>query len=237
MRSSLCLGLLAATAIVSAAAVATPITDTSATSVIDVEFWGRSRNVRQDPEHLEQDIISYGDPVQGSFRIWIEDAPEPNLTSIIYDRYDAVVYGRDDFPVADQPPASFVTSRWLSPIPAGFDGVLPFPGGEADDHVTIGDGVRFRPDQALQDWFQVSDGFTANFHEPNQSRVQLFITMPTPLDVIQGLGLNQEFELTASAETGDAGYGFIRNSLSNARRFFDFAVERLSVKKLSVCRP
>ena len=245
MRISLGLGALAAAALVSGAASATPITIGDSSLVIDVEFWGRQEITSENPNNPTEDIISYGDPVHGSYRIWTEDAPAPNLTSYFLDHDDAVVYGRDRTPVNNPPPASFVASRWLSPLPSGFDGdVSPLPrsvapdGGAADDYVTIGDAVQFRPNEPLKDWFQVNDGYTAFLSNPDSERRNaLAISVSTPADVIQGLGLNQEFELDVQ-ETGGSSSGFFSNVIERyVVSTYRFVVDRLHVSKHLVCRP
>jgi len=245
MRNAWCSGALLATALGSAAATATPIGESdSATSVIDAEFWGRQQIVSPNPDDPGNDIISYGDPVHGAFRIWTKDAPPPNLTSYFLDYDDAVVYGRDRTPVGNPSPASFVTSRWLSPLPKGFDGdVSPLPttvasdGGDADDYVTIGDAVQFRPNELLKDWFQVNDGYTAFLSNPNSERRNaLTISVSTPADVIQGLGLNQEFELDVQ-ETGGSSFGFFSNVVERyVVSTYSFVVDRLRVSKHLACR-
>ncbi len=246
MRNSLCLPALAAATLVSGAASATPITvGDSVSLVIDVEFWGRQRILSPHPTNPGEDVTSYGDPVHGSYRIWTEDAPPPSLTSSFLDHDDAVVYGRDTAPVGNQPPASFVTSRWLSPLPSGFDGdVSPLPravapdGGDADDYVTIGDAVQFRSNEPLKDWFQINDGYTAFLSNPDSERRNaLFISVSTPADVIQGLGLNQEFELDVQ-ESGGSSSGFFSNVIERyVVSTYRFAVDRLRVSKHLVCRP
>jgi hypothetical protein len=236
MRNSLCLPALAAATLVCGAASATPITvGDSVSLVIDVEFWGRQQLRSANPDDPGNDIVSYGDPVQGAFRIWTDDAPAPTAASAFQDATKAVVYGRDT--LRRDPPASFVTSQWLSPFPNGFDDVSPFPGANADDRVIIGDRVRFASGGPLEDWFQVSDSFREPSTPPGQPQEQLFITMSTPLDVIQGLDLDQEFDVSLPAETSDPGYGFFHTTVAGANRLFDFIVERVSVSKHLVCRP
>jgi hypothetical protein len=177
MRNALALGALAAAALVSGTANATPIgVSESASAIIDVEFWGRRLLTTPDPDHPNEDIITYGEPVHGQFEIATRSAPRPTITSYFLDHDDAVVYGRDTTPSGNPAPVSFVTSRWLSPLPSGFDGdVSPLPstvaadGGFADDHVIIGDAVRFLPNEPLKDWFVVHDGYTALCRIPTAS--------------------------------------------------------------------
>ena len=237
MRNSSCLPALAAATLVSGAASATPITvGDSVSLVIDVEFWGRQQLTSENPTVPGEDIISYGDPVQGSFRISTDDAPAPIRTSAFEDATKAVVYGRDTTPVGNPSPASFVTSSWSSTFAFHRD-VLPVPGGEADDFVTVGNGVQFSPDEPIKDWFQVADAYTANSRERDEIRHDLAISVSTPLDVIQGVGLDQEFELVDPEENGGGGYGFFRTTVDGATKFFEFIVDRVRVSKLSVCRP
>lgn len=222
-------GVLAAAALVSGPATATQVVvGDSAYLVIDVEFWGREQFITPDPNDPADDVFTYGDPVRGTFRIHAGGAPQPSQTSAFLDFDDAVVYGRDSAPAGGQGPASFVESRWLSPFPAGITrDVGPFPGAVADDFVTIGDAVRFFPDEPDKDWFQVADGFTQNFRQPGEEHEQLFIGMSTPLDIIQGLSLDQEFEVEDVS-----GFGFLRA----ANTFFGFIVDRVRVTP-RICRP
>jgi hypothetical protein len=63
------------------------------------------------------------------------------------------------------------------------------------------------------------------------------ITASTTLDVIQGVGLDQEFEIVTPAEEGNAGYGFLHTLFRRGVRSLSFAIERLRVsKKTVVCR-
>jgi hypothetical protein len=247
MRNSLCLGALVAMALAPGAAIATPIgVDESANSVIDVEFWGRHLIRSHSPSDPNNDTISYGDPVRGLFKIFTADAPEPSLTSYFVNYDDAVNYGRDTTPGNDAAPISFVTSRWLSPLPPGFDGdVSPLPssvaagGGFANDRVTIGDDVRFRPNEPIKDWFEVNDRYTALLSDPDSVRDNsLFMSVSTPLhEVIQGLGLNQEFELDVQATAG-SGYGRFTNVIERyVVSSYEFVVDRLRVSKGGVCTP
>jgi len=246
MRNWLGVGALVATALVSGTATATPIgVNDSARSVIDVEFWGRRLITSFNPDRPNEDIISYGEPVHGQFEISTRSAPTPKITSYFLDYDDAVIYGRDTTPVGNPAPISFVTSRWLSPFPSGFDGdVSPLPstvaadGGFADDHVTIGDAVQFRPSEPLKDWFLVHDGYTALLSNPDSERRNaLAIQMSTPLDVIQGLGLNQEFEV--DLQEGDLrNQGYFENVIERyVVSFYRFAVDRVRVSKRLACTP
>ena len=234
MRSTPSLGALAATALVSGAVTATPI----ATPVVDVEFWGRQELSLYDPE-TNTDIITYGDPVQGSFRIWTEDAPSPHITSYFLDHDKAVVYGQD-LPRGGGPftASSFVTSRWLSPFPAGFTrDVAPFPGATANDQVTIGDGVRFLPHEPRKDWFMVGDAFVQPVEGHGPILEELLMQLRTPFDVVQGLGLDQEFEIADTTENGGRGNGYFTHKVDDAVHLFRFVVDRLRVSKDLVCRP
>jgi hypothetical protein len=246
MRNALSLAALVAAALVPGAATATPIgVSESASSIIDVEFWGRRLITSFDPDNPNEDIISYGEPVHGIFEISTRNAPSPNRTSYFLDYDDAVVYGREHTPSGNPEPISFVTSRWLSPLPSGFEGdVSPLPstvaadGGFADDHVTIGDAVQFRPDETQRDWFVVHDGYSALLSDPDSQRQNaLAIQMSSPLDVIQGLGLNQEFEV--DLPEGDfRNQGFFVNVIERyVVSFYRFAVDRVSVSTRLVCTP
>ena len=79
MKTSSSIGLLAA-ALLSGAASATEITVGDSKLVIDVEFWGRYRIVSEQPGGGNEDVISYGDPVHGKFRIFPGNAPAPRNT-------------------------------------------------------------------------------------------------------------------------------------------------------------
>jgi hypothetical protein len=118
-------------------------------------------------------------------------------------------------------------------VPTGFpEDAWPASGGVDDDFVRIGDSVRFLgPEDTPQDWFVISEGSTERYNLPRESRNWLFINVSTPLDIIQGVGLDQEFELASSAEEGGVGSGFLRTMFQGAVRSFDFVVERLRVSK------
>jgi hypothetical protein len=234
----------AATALVSGAATATPIgVSESASAIIDVEFWGRRLLTTPDPNHSNEDIITYGEPVHGQFAIATPSAPRPTITSYFLDHDDAVVYGRDTTPSGNPAPVSFVTSRWLSPLPSGFDGdVSPLPstvaadGGFADDHVIIGDAVRFLPNEPLKDWFAVHDGYTVLLSNPDSERRNaLAISMTTPLDVIHGLGLNQEFEVDLEESDPRNQGHFVQVIERSVVSFYRFVVDRVRVSKPRVC--
>ena len=92
MQTSLSIGILAA-ALVSGAASATEITVGESRLVIDVEFWGRYRIVSEQPGGGNEDVISFGDPVHGKFRIFPGNAPTPQNTSAFLDLQAAKVYG------------------------------------------------------------------------------------------------------------------------------------------------
>ena len=178
------------------------------------------------------------------------DAPEPRLTSYFLDYDDAVTYGRESPPFDDPTPIQFVTSHWLSPLPPGFDGdVSPLPsavapdGGIANDRVTIGDDVRFLPGEPLKDWFQVYDRYTAQFSDqysssPNFRDNMLLISVSTPFtEAIQGLSLDQEFELDLQA-TGGSSFGRFLNYVGTySGSVYDFVVDRLHVSRGGVCTP
>jgi len=231
MRNSLGMAALAAAALVSGEAGATPLVVGDSGLVIDVEFWGRQRLRNFNPEDPTDDIITYGDPVQGTFRIFADDAPAPGWTTAFLDAPNAVAYGRATPPVRDPPPASLVTSRWLSALPAPFvNDVSPFPG----DHVQIADGVLFRPEGPVQDWFEVLD---RSSDDVNRTAVDtLFITVTTPRDIIQGVGLDQEFDLVNPAENGGTSGGFFAGTVDGLERFIEFIVDRVRVSP-RVCKP
>lgn len=69
MRAWLRIAALAAAGLVSGVASATQIVVGESRLVIDVEFWGRYLVTSPDPEGGNNDIISYGDRVHGTFRI------------------------------------------------------------------------------------------------------------------------------------------------------------------------
>lgn len=251
MRNAFGFGALAAAALVSGAAAATEITvGKSAKLVIDVEFWGRREITSPDPNDPTVDIITYGEPVHGTFQITPQSAPSPTRTSYFLDYDDAVVYGRENTTEPNLPPVSFVTSHWLSPLPTtplpnAFTGdVSPLPravaadGGVADDRVTIGDSVRFRPQEPLNDWFEVRDAYTAVLTDPDTVRQNaLFISVRTRLDIIDGLELDQEFELDVR-ESGGSSSGFFSNVVERyVVGFYRFVVDRLKVSKHLVCTP
>jgi hypothetical protein len=229
-------GTLVAVALVAGTANSTPIAETeTVVSVIDVDFWGRQRFRSEDPDTYEF-TYWYGDPVRGTFRIWVENAPPANPTPF-HDYQHARTYGRESAPVGNPAPASFVTSQLLS-VPTGFpEGAWPYSSGAADDYVTVGDSVwSFGPSD--EDWFKVWDGSTEQ-RGPFRSSARngLFLTTRTPLDIIQGVGLEQEFELASPAEEGGVGSGFLRTMFQGAVRSFSFVIERLSVSKDTfVCR-
>lgn len=233
---SLNVGTLLAAALVTASANSTPIADGRLVSVIDVDFWGR-QEFRTENIDTQEYTYSYGDPVQGTFRIWLDNAP-PARPSVLLNFQDARVYGRDTVPVGPNPtPASFVTSRMIT-VPTGFPAeAWSSPSGD-DDFVRIGDSVRFLgPDDTPQDWFVVSEGSTERFGLPGERRNSLFINVSTPIDIIQGVGLEQEFELATPIEEGGVGSGFLNTIFEGAQEYFRFAIERLHVSSDTfVCR-
>ena len=241
MQTSLSIGILAA-ALVSGAASATEITVGESRLVIDVEFWGRYRIVSEQPGGGNEDVISFGDPVHGKFRIFPSNAPTPQNTSAFLDLQAAKVYGSE---TGGHPPtgASFVTSQWLSPfpkspLPVGITHqVSPFPGSAPNDYVILGDGVRFRASEPKKDWFQVADQFSPSSPDDTRSGETLSISVVSPLDFLDGLGLDQAFELNDLQETkGTSTYGYFRAKVSDtAVAFSDFVVDRLRVTP-HVCR-
>jgi hypothetical protein len=221
MRNSWILGSLAAAALVSGAATATPITVGKSSLVIDVEFWGREQITSANPEPGGPDIISYGDPLQGTFRI--DPAADHSVTAHpsrdLPTEPNAVRY-------AGIPGAEFVTT----------DRIVPVSGLGSDDSVTIGDNVRFFPDEPRKDWFQVSDRLTDTYPTTDDYR-ELFVSVTTPLDIIHGTGFDQAFDLVDPEENGGSGYGFFRTKIDGAVKFMDFIVDRLRVSNHLVCRP
>ena len=238
MRASLCIGILAAT-LASGAATATELVVGKSRLVIDVEFWGRAQINSPNPDGSNDDIITYGDPVHGKFRIFPGDAPSPQAYS--GPSPPATSYGDIH---ASPPPtgAAFVTSRWLSPFPKS-----PLPithqvsqsaGTVPDDYVVLGDRVRFAASEPRKDYFQVSDQFSPTSADDTISGESLTISMTSTLDFIQGTALDQAFELDDLLETDDTStYGFFRAKVGDgAVAFFDFVVDRIRVTP-RVCKP
>jgi hypothetical protein len=224
---------LATVAFVSEAASATQIVVGESRLVIDVEFWGRSRIYSQNPDGHGENIVTYGEQVRGAFQIFADYAPPAQDTS--GSSTDGKTYGRNragTLPTG----ASFVTSQWLSPLPERFThGVSPFPGSVADDYVVIGDGARFEAGEPAKDWLIVSDQFTPNsLYEYGES---LTIQLRTPFDVIQGEGLDQEFEVAdLIASDGDFTHGFIQTRVNDVIQFFEFSLDRVRYSP-RVCKP
>ncbi|HET7607090.1 MAG TPA: hypothetical protein VFL84_00315 [Gammaproteobacteria bacterium] len=243
MRTLLGIGALTAAALASGTASAAQVVVGESRIAIDVEFWGRQRLVNPDPRDPTNDVITFGDPVHGTFRISANDAPLPRATGGV--SFDGKIYGQV---TGGNPPsgASFVTSRWLSPFPKGPVGdithqVSPFPGSVADDYVIVGDDVRLRaPDLLHADWFEVSDRFGPSSADDRLSGEQLTIGIRSPLDFIDGFGLNQAFELDDLQEKDHtSAFGFFRAKLdtsATAVAFFDFALDRIRVTP-RVCKP
>ena len=226
MRTSLGIGILAA-ALVSGAASATEITVGESRLVIDVEFWGRYKVVTDTGNG--EDVISFGDPVHGTFRIFPGDAPAPS---------PAGVYGLNTHGGAPSG-ASFVTSRWLSPFPRNTPEigithqVSPFPGSVADDYVVMFDGAPSNE----PDLFQISDRFGPSSAGDTISGEQLLIGVVSPLDFLDGFGLDQAFELNDLQEkerTSTVGF-FQAKVGEGAVAFREFFVDRLRVTP-HVCR-
>jgi hypothetical protein len=220
MRTSF--GLIAlATVLVPAAASATPITvGQSGSLIIDVEFWGRRQIISADPDNPGVDIVTYGAPVQGTFTISGADVPaRTHPTSAFPTNPNAVRY-------AGHPGQEFVTSDWV--VPAA-------PGLASNDAVIIGDHLPFYPNLPRRDWFEVSNAFTDVFPDGNDVR-ELFVSVTTPLDIIQGTGLDQEFDLVDPVENGGSGSGFFRTKIDGVVNFMGFIVDRLRVSNNGVCR-
>jgi hypothetical protein len=242
MTKSLGIVALIAAALVSGTASATQIVVGESRLVIDVQFWGRQRLVSENPDGSGNDIISYGRSVHGSFRIFPDDAPPPRGSTGL--SLDGKSYGQDSggrLPTG----ASFVTSRWLSPFPQSPVGdithqVSPFPGSVADDQVVVGDRAEFSTREPRQDWFQVSDRFGPNSADDTLSGEQLMINIHSPLDFIDGFGLNQAFELDdLQDQENTSASGFFRAKVptnATAVNFFEFFVDRLRVTP-HVCKP
>lgn len=240
MKTLLSIAVLAA-ALVSGAASATQITVGESKLVIDVEFWGRYKIVSPDPNGGNDDVISFGDPVHGTFRIFPGDAPSPQTPSG-FGSMDGKIYGQN---TAGALPtgAAFVTSRWLSPfpkspLPVGITHqVSPFPGSVADDYVVVADRARFNAREPLQDWLQISDRYGPNSVDDRISGEQLLIGVRSPLDFIDGFGLDQAFELNdLQQQEGTTAFGFFRAKVGEgAVAFHEFFVDRLRVTP-HVCR-
>lgn len=241
MRASLSIGALAAAVLVSGAASASQVVVGKSGLVIDVEFWGRARIVSEEPGGGNNDVITYGDPVHGKFRIFGDDAPPPVAET--GPSPDATSYGR----ISARPPtgAAFVTSRWLSPFPKGPVGNITHQGSPSartvpDDYVVVGDRVRFSAPEPLKDWFQVSDQFSASAPNDGLSGESLTISVSSAVDFIRGNGLDQAFEIDDLQEKGDtAAGGFFRAKLdttATAVAFFSFFVDRIRVTP-HVCKP
>jgi hypothetical protein len=218
MKTTLGTGALVA-ALFAGAAAATPITVGKSQLVIDVEFLGRERIRMPDPNGSGEDILTYGERFRGAFSINVDDAPRPRRTSDFPTNPNAALY-------RGSPGAEFVDSGRFSPI----------SGLGSDDHVTIGDNLPFYPDLPRRDWFEVSDRLT-DFAPSNTDYRELFISVTTPLDIIHGTGLEQEFELVTPSDNGGSGGGFFRTRIGDAIVFVNFIVDRLRVKTHLVCRP
>jgi hypothetical protein len=221
MRNWLGTATAAAAALVAGAATATPIVvGESRILVIDVEFWGRQELRFPNPDDPTDDIVKYGAPFDGSFRISAADVPKKtHRTSAFPDDPNAVRY-------AGAPGAEFVTT----------DRIFGESGLASDDSVVIGDSLPFYANRPPMDWFQVSDAFTDTFPYTTERR-ELFVSVTTPLDIIQGTGLNQEFDLVAPRENGGTGGGFFWTKVDGAVQFVEFIVDRLRVSSSLVCRP
>jgi hypothetical protein len=239
MKASSGIAALAAAALLSGTASATQIVVGKSRLVIDVEFWGRERITSPDPAGSNNDIITYGDPVHGTFRIFADDAPPArNSTGL---SLEGKIYGDDR---GGQAPtgAAFVTSRWLSPFPTGPVGdithqVSSFPGSVPNDYVVVGDDVQIN---GRKDWFRVSDQFSPSSPDDRLSGETLTISVTSSLDFLDGFGLDQQFELNDLQEKEDTfASGFFRAKLATtetAVAFFDFAIDRLRVTP-RVCKP
>ena len=221
MRNWLGRATAAIAALVSGAATATPIVvGESGILVVDVEFWGRQEIRSPNPDDPTEDIVTYGDTFEGSFRISAADVPKKtHRTSAFPTDPNAVRY-------AGAPGAEFVTT----------DRIFGESGLASDDAVVIGDNLPFHANQPRRDWFEVSDAFTDTFPYTTERR-ELFVSVSTPLDIIQGTTLKQEFDLVNPRENGGAGGGFFWTKVDGAVKFIDFIVDRLRVSSSLVCRP
>jgi hypothetical protein len=246
MTKSLRIVALAAAALVSGTASATKIAVGESRLVIDVEFWGREYGRAEGPNGGGDDIIVFGDPVHGSFRISVDDAPAagrpPSGIAVGGKGYGGTLGSA--LPTG----AAFVTSRWLSPLPTMplpstpgdvvMHQVSQFPGSVADDLVAIGDRVQMRnlPASNITDFLQITDKFRENTINDRYQEV-LQIAIGSPSDIIHGEGLDQEFEIDDLQETeGAFSYGFFRNIVGETVQLLEFVVDRVRVTP-HVCKP
>jgi hypothetical protein len=229
MVKSLGVGVLAAATLVSGAASATQIVVGDSQLVIDVEFWGRYRIVSPHPDGGNNDIISFGDPVHGSFRIFADQAPPPRGSTGV--SLEGTVYGDHH---RGNPPtgAAFVTSRWLSPfprspLPVGITHqVSPFEGSVPNDYVVIGDDVEIG---GRKDWFRVADQFSPSSPDDTISGEALTIGVTSSLDFLEGFELGQGFDIDDLQERDDtSASGYFRAKVGAAAvAFHEFFVDRI----------
>ncbi len=239
MRALLGISALAVAALVSGTASAAQVVVGESRLVIDVEFWGRERITSFNEEDPNNDIITFGDPVHGTFRIFPDDAPAARDSTGL--SLEGKIYG-DNRSGRAPTGAAFVSSRWLSPFPEGPVGnithqVSPFPGSVPNDHVVVGDDVQIN---GRKDWFQVSDRFSPSSPDDTLSGEWLSIQVTSSLDFLDGFGLDQEFELDDLQEKENTfASGFFRAKLdttATAVAFFAFVIDRLRVSP-RVCKP
>jgi hypothetical protein len=232
MSKSSGIGALAAAALVSGAASATQIVVGESRLVIDVEFWGRTRIYSQNPDGYGENIVTYGDPVRGTFRISAHEAPPGRNNT--FPIHAGTTYGMNTFSALPTG-AAFVTSEWLSPLPERFThDISPFPGSVPNDYVVIGDGVRFEASEPTKDWLIVADQFSPNSDGYPES---LTIQLRTPFDVIQGEGLDQAFEVKDLIQTeGASTHGIFQTRVNDVIQFFEFSLDRVRFSP-RVCKP
>lgn len=257
MSKLLGLGALAVAALVSGTASATEIAVGESRLVIDVEFWGREYGNAEGPNGGGDDITVFGAPVHGTFRIFADRAPRPQPATGVTPIRDGQSYGADNGnrPDGASPnAASFVTSRWLSPLPNTFGApthqVSAFPGSGPNDYVGVGDRVRVTsrpgglPPGSVADWFLVSDQFQStdrpplpNSSNPHRFKESLEVNLLLPLDFIDGFGLDQQFELDDLKEV-DAGlhHGRFQSQVDGITKLLTFVVDRVHVTP-HVCKP
>jgi hypothetical protein len=238
MGNSLRVAALAVATLVSGAASATQLVVGDSQLVIDVEFWGRYRIVSPPPGGGNEDIISFGDPVQGSFRIFADQAPPPRGSTGL--SLEGKAYGEAN---RGSPPsgAAFVTSRWLSPfpqspLPVGITHqVSPFEGSVANDYVVIGDDVEIN---GRKDWFRVADQFSPSSPGDTLSGEALTIGVTSSLDFLEGFDLGQGFDIDDLQERdGTFASGYFRAKVGAAAvAFHEFFVDRIRATP-RVCKP
>ncbi len=81
------------------------------------------------------------------------------------------------------------------------------------------------------------DAFSDLAEDGRDYRHELSISFNSPLDIIQGTGLDQEFDLVSPRDNGRNGAGFFRSTVDGAMKLMTFIVDRVSVTKQLSCRP